>query len=198
MPDMEVENLVPSTQVLGEFYVTVTRKLSNPVGPDTARKAADDPCAFRIRPLQAELVRAAASRSGASKLSYRDALIVETAIDAGAAVLLDLEISVVQIDNILKMTDIRVDTLHDGVHLGERRETGVGRSIRRICGNAGARTTARPGERTAGGEGWPGPGATEAVRRSRSASAAVSCRSSRRWSCRGIRRTRCGPAPPTG
>ena len=86
--DMEVENIVLSTQVLGEFYVTVTRKLANPLGPDTARKAVDDLCAFRVRPLQAELVRTAASRSGASKLSYWDALIVETAIDAGAAVLL--------------------------------------------------------------------------------------------------------------
>ena len=86
--DMEVENIVLSTQVLGEFYVTVTRKLANPVGPDTACKAVDDLCAFQVRPLHMELVQAAASRSGVSKLSYWDALIVETAIDAGAAVLL--------------------------------------------------------------------------------------------------------------
>ena len=85
---MEVENIVLSTQVLGEFYVTVTRKLANPIGLDAARKAVDDLCAFPVRPLQAELVRTAVSRSGASKLSYWDALIVETAIDAGAAVLL--------------------------------------------------------------------------------------------------------------
>ena len=84
----EVENIVLSTQVLGELYVTVTRKLADPLVPDVARKAVDDLCAFQIRPLHAELVRAAASRSESSKLSYRDALIVETAIDAGAAVLL--------------------------------------------------------------------------------------------------------------
>ena len=84
----EVENIVLSTQVLGEFYVTVTRKLSNPLGADMTRKAVDVLCAFQVRPLHAALVRTAASRCGESKLSYRDALIVETVIDAGAAVLL--------------------------------------------------------------------------------------------------------------
>ena len=84
----EVENIVLSTQVLGEFYVTVTRKLSNPLGADMTRKAVDVLCAFQVRPLHAALVRTAASRCGGSKLSYWDALIVETVIDAVAAVLL--------------------------------------------------------------------------------------------------------------
>ena len=66
----EAENIVLSTQVLGEFYVTVTRKLANPLGADMARKAVGDLCAFQVRSLQTELVRAAVSRSGESKLSY--------------------------------------------------------------------------------------------------------------------------------
>ncbi len=86
--DREAENIVLSTQVLGEFYVVVTRKLARPLGTDVAREAVDDLCAFQVRPLHAALVRAAARRSESSKLSYWDALIVETAIDAGAAVLL--------------------------------------------------------------------------------------------------------------
>ena len=86
--DAEADNVVLSTQVLGEFYVTVTRKLANPLVPALARQAVDELCAFQVQPLHAELVRAAAGRSGSSKLSYWDALIVETAINAGATVLL--------------------------------------------------------------------------------------------------------------
>ncbi len=84
----EAEDLVLSTQVLGEFYVTVTRKLAKPLEPRVAREAVDDLCALRVRSLRAELVQAAVRRSDASQLSYWDALIVETALDAGTAVLL--------------------------------------------------------------------------------------------------------------
>ena len=84
----EAENLVLSTQVLGEFYVTVTRKLARPLRPELAREVVDDLCALRVRSLRAELVQAAVRRRDASQLSYWDALVVETAIDAGAATLL--------------------------------------------------------------------------------------------------------------
>ncbi|MCA9561776.1 MAG: PIN domain-containing protein [Myxococcales bacterium] len=83
----EGENLILSTQVLGEFYVTVTRKLATPLTPELARGAVSDLCALRVRPIRAELVQAAVRRSEASKLSYWDSLIIETAIDAGASVL---------------------------------------------------------------------------------------------------------------
>lgn len=86
--EKEAENIVLSTQVLGEFYVTVTRKLATPLEPRLARDAVDDLCALRVRALRAELVQAAVRRSDASQLSYWDALIVETAIDAGAIILL--------------------------------------------------------------------------------------------------------------
>ena len=82
------EDLVLSIQVLGEFYVTVTRKLAKPLAPETARKAVADLCALRVRPVLPELVQTAVQRSNASQLSYWDALIVESAIDAGAALLL--------------------------------------------------------------------------------------------------------------
>ena len=39
------EYLVLSIQVLGEFYVSVTRKLAKPLAPDAARKAVADLCA---------------------------------------------------------------------------------------------------------------------------------------------------------
>jgi predicted nucleic acid-binding protein len=47
-----------------------------------------DLCAFPVRDLTARLVPAAVHRSQASGLSCWDTLIVETALDAGARVLL--------------------------------------------------------------------------------------------------------------
>ena len=83
----EADNVVLSAQVLGEFYVAATRKLAKPLSRAVARQAVDGFCALRVKPLRAELVRAAVDRSESSKLSYWDALIVETAIAAGAGVL---------------------------------------------------------------------------------------------------------------
>lgn len=86
--DERPEELVLSIQVLGEFYVSVTRKLAKPLAPETARRAVADLCALRVRPVLPELVQAAVQRSSAAQLSYWDALIVESAIDAGAVSLL--------------------------------------------------------------------------------------------------------------
>ena len=82
------DRIVLSTQVLGEFYVTVTRKLATPLAAGPAAEAVNGLCAFPVRPLGAGLVRAAVRRSASSRLSYWDALIVESAMEAGAAVLL--------------------------------------------------------------------------------------------------------------
>lgn len=84
----ESANFVLSTQVLGEFYVTVTRKLARPLSTDQALDAIGALSAFRVREIHVGLVRAAVHRSAASQLSYWDSLIVETAIEAGAATLL--------------------------------------------------------------------------------------------------------------
>lgn len=85
--EAEADNVVLSTQILGEFYVTVTRKLAKPLAPAVARQAVDGLCALRVEPLRTELVRAAVGRSESSRLSYWDALIVETAVAAGAGIL---------------------------------------------------------------------------------------------------------------
>ena len=86
--DEHAHRIILSTQVLGEFYVTVTRKLGKRLPAERAIEALDDLCAFPVRSLHAELVRSAVDRSESSHLSYWDALIVESALDAGAAVLL--------------------------------------------------------------------------------------------------------------
>ncbi len=101
----EAASIVLSTQVLGEFYVTVTRKLAKPLASSVARAAVDDLCAFRVRPLRSELVRAAMRRSDESQLSYWDALIVETAIDAGTTILLTEDLQHGQEFNGLRVVD---------------------------------------------------------------------------------------------
>lgn len=80
--------LVLSSQVLSEFYVTVTRKLARPLDPVRAGRAVADLCALPIRDVTAHLVQAAIRRCAATPLSYWDALILETALDAGATTLL--------------------------------------------------------------------------------------------------------------
>ena len=86
--EADTDYYVLSPQVLSEFYVTVTRKLAPPLAADQALEAVNALCAFRIRQLHGGLMRAAIRRSVASRLSYWDALIVETALEAGAATLL--------------------------------------------------------------------------------------------------------------
>jgi len=80
--------LVISTQVLQEFYVTVTRKLTIPLPPNTAYQAVQDLLTLSIRQVTSQLVLSAIQRSIAIPLSFWDALIVETALDAQAMVLL--------------------------------------------------------------------------------------------------------------
>ena len=83
----ERDRLVVSVQVLGEFYVTVTRKLAVPLTVQAAARAVDALCELQVQALHPNLARSAVRRSRSSRLSYWDALIVETALDAGARVL---------------------------------------------------------------------------------------------------------------
>ena len=83
----ERDQIVLSTQVLGEFYVNVTRKLEQPLPQDAAARAVEDFSRFDVQSVTAELVLAAVRRSRSSLLSYWDSLIVETARKAGAEIL---------------------------------------------------------------------------------------------------------------
>ena len=85
--DEEKDRIILSTQVLGEFYVNVTRKLDVPLPPDAAAQAVESFSRLDVRAVTGELVRAAVRRSRSSLLSYWDSLIVETARSAGAAIL---------------------------------------------------------------------------------------------------------------
>lgn len=83
----ERDCIVLSIQVLGEFYVTVTRKFAESMSLETAARAVDAFSRFRVQPVHPETVNAAIHRSRSMRLSYWDSLIVEAALSAGAGVL---------------------------------------------------------------------------------------------------------------
>jgi predicted nucleic acid-binding protein len=79
--------MILSTQVLQEFYVSVTRKLATPLDPKMASQAVQDLTAFPIIQIDTPLILLAIQRSGKAKVSFWDALILEAALVAGATVL---------------------------------------------------------------------------------------------------------------
>jgi predicted nucleic acid-binding protein len=77
-----------STQVLQEFYVTVTQKLAEPVELDAAYQAVRDLATLPLVQVDPQLVLAGIQRSQRDRLSFWDALIVQAAIEGGAEVLI--------------------------------------------------------------------------------------------------------------
>lgn len=80
--------VVLSTQVLQEFYVSVTRKLSVPLAPETAESVVRDLSLFPIAAIDTDRILAAVRKSRTLGLSFWDALIVEAALAGGADCLL--------------------------------------------------------------------------------------------------------------
>jgi predicted nucleic acid-binding protein len=70
---------VVSTQVLQEFFVTVTRKLAVPLPQADAERATRDLSQFQVVPVDVPIVFAAIATSRDSRISYWDALIIEAA-----------------------------------------------------------------------------------------------------------------------
>lgn len=79
--------MILSTQVLQEFYVSVTRKLASPLDPDTALKAVQDLGVFPVVQIDTPLILLAIQRSRKAKVSFWDALILESALVAGTTLL---------------------------------------------------------------------------------------------------------------
>lgn len=77
--EAERGGLVVSTQVLQEFYVTVTRKLGRPLPGEDALEAARALGVFPVVQIDPEMVYAAADRSLRSQISLWDALILQAA-----------------------------------------------------------------------------------------------------------------------
>ena len=76
----EAVNLRLSTQVLQEFYVTVTRKLGRPLLPEHALQAVTHFQTYPVATISSALVTRSIQRSIDARLSLWDSLIVETAL----------------------------------------------------------------------------------------------------------------------
>ena len=81
------KRLVLSTQVLQEFYVAVTRKLTIPLDSAKALQAVQDLSVLPVIQIDPPLIFLAIKRSQAARLSFWDALILEAALIAGATLL---------------------------------------------------------------------------------------------------------------
>jgi predicted nucleic acid-binding protein len=76
---------VISAQVMGEFYVTVTRKLARPFSPEEAGLLLKQMGELPVVPLDARLVAAAVAGSIDWRVSYWDALIIAAAEAGGCS-----------------------------------------------------------------------------------------------------------------
>jgi predicted nucleic acid-binding protein len=85
--------LVASSQVLGEFYTTVTRKLARPVPDEVAVGMIERMAKLPVVAIDADLVQEAIAGSRSWHLSYWDALIIAAARAAGCRRLLSEDLA---------------------------------------------------------------------------------------------------------
>lgn len=89
----KLDEFVLSTQVLSEFYVTVTRKLARALDPEHASEAIDWLGSFSMVFADTALVKSAIHYSRTAQLSYWDSLVVAAANRAGCARLLSEDLN---------------------------------------------------------------------------------------------------------
>jgi len=92
-----------STQVLQEFYVTVTGKLAVPLDPKTAEDVVRNLAVLPLVQIDAEIILAAIGRSHLLRFSFWDSLIVEAAVAGGADRLLSEDLQHGQVIDGLKI-----------------------------------------------------------------------------------------------
>ncbi|ADI14070.1 PIN domain-containing protein [Truepera radiovictrix] len=76
-----------SVQVLQEFYVNATRKLSKPLDVPTARQAVEDYSLWVVHAPTSASVLAAIDLQAAHQLSFWDAMVLNSALELGASTL---------------------------------------------------------------------------------------------------------------
>lgn len=76
--------IIISTQVLQEFYVSVMRKLAEPLEPDVAYQAVQALAALPVVQVDTPMIFSAISRSQTDQVSFWDALIIQAALLGGA------------------------------------------------------------------------------------------------------------------
>jgi predicted nucleic acid-binding protein len=77
-----------SIQVLQEFYVTLTRKISKPIEPLLARQVISDLAEWRMRSPDVSDVLQAIDYQQAYRLSFWDAMILQSAVRLGCTQIL--------------------------------------------------------------------------------------------------------------
>lgn len=80
-------DLVISTQVLQEFYVTVTKKLASPINPVDAAGIVADLAEFPLIQVNKTLISRAIQRHRQGTFSFWDCMIVEAALQANCQIL---------------------------------------------------------------------------------------------------------------
>lgn len=80
-------DILLSTQVLQEFYVTVTRKLARPLDAAAAAEATENFAELPMVNIDGSLIVSAIHRSRVGRLSFWDALVVQAAIEGHASTL---------------------------------------------------------------------------------------------------------------
>ena len=80
--ESDVGDLVLSTQVLQEFYVTVTRKLKRPLSPRDAAAAIDDLARLPVVQIDLAMVLASIADCQKHRLSLWDTLVLRAAVTA--------------------------------------------------------------------------------------------------------------------
>lgn len=94
--------VVLSSQVLQEFFVTVTRKIAQPLEHDEAAREVARLSLLDVVPLDAPLVQSAIGLCGRTSISLWDSLVVRAAVRAGCERLLTEDLNAGQrIDGVL-------------------------------------------------------------------------------------------------
>ena len=78
---------VISTQVLQEFYTAVTSRLPEPLEKNIAQQAVIKFTQLPVRQIDTQIILSAMARNRNDQISFWDALIIETALVAGARIL---------------------------------------------------------------------------------------------------------------
>jgi predicted nucleic acid-binding protein len=83
----ETRTGILSTQVLQEFIVAITRKVSTPISMAQARRAVANYCAWELVVNDSKIILQATEIQEAHQISFWDALIVSAAFAGNAAVI---------------------------------------------------------------------------------------------------------------
>ena len=80
-------NAIISTQVLQEFYSVSTLKLKRPLNKLVAEEIDEELMTLHVKQVDTSIILAAIKRNQTDQVSFWDALIIETALRAGARIL---------------------------------------------------------------------------------------------------------------